>query len=417
MSIPQSITQNVFYKHPNYWVLNGSGYFVELGRKDCLTIIKRRCIAIRHAGDSKEAEIIIAWIAENQSIDKIYPYLPGYPVGVIPGTKILVPTALKPIEPEPGDCDLVEGILLELLGPKQLEYCYGWLKISDECFRAHNTMPGQVIVLAGPQHAGKNFVQEHIFTPILGSQAADPYRFIIGRTEFNAHLYRAIHLMMSDQKNPRNREDLREFFRDVASNESGLLHAKNKDAGTVKTLRRMTISCNLTEKDLAIVPPLDGLEDKVMLFKCELVTMPLPGDEPAQREARAAAVEAQLPAFVDRLHHHKIRTDLRHPRFGIKGFLHPEIAKMVRELDKEQEFLELIIEGKRKSSGWDLTDRDAGDIYSELHAVDYLRDGLRKCCGSGPVAGKLLTALAGRNDGIVTGKKQSARRVTYTIKV
>jgi len=409
-----NITADVYYKHPNFFLLNGASIYTELGRTDITTILRQRCIAAGCTPNKKELREAIAQIAENQAINKIYPFLPGYPVGLIPGTRILVPIALKPIQPASGDCSLLEHILLELLGPQQLPFLYGWLKIADECFRHHNTMPGQVIVLAGPQHAGKTFVQEHIFTPILGGQAADPYRFIIGPTEFNAHFFQAIHLMMSDQKNPRNREDLREFFRDVASNESGLLHAKNKDAGTVKTLRRMTISCNLAEKDLAIVPPLDGLEDKVMLFKCEHVTMPFPGDEIAQREARAAAVKAKLAAFVDRLHDHNIPADLRHPRYGIKGFKHPEIAKLVRQLDKEQEFLELIRERKRNNPGWILTDLTAGEIYNEIFEQKSLQDALRKCSGSSVSAGRLLSALVERKDRIVTSRLIRGE-VLYTI--
>lgn len=418
MSVPKTIIDRIFYKHSNnYWHFNGQGYFSELGRTDIVTVIKEECGSASQHPDKKEIRAALALIAEHQAVEAVFPYLPGYAVGIIPKTNILVPRALKPIEPKPGDFDLIEDVLLGLLGPKQLEYCYGWLKIADECLRTNSLMPGQVVVLAGPQKAGKTFVQEHIFTPIFGDETADPYQFLIGRSQFNAHIYRAMHLMISDQKNPKNREDVREFFRDVASNESVSLHPKNRDQRTVKTLRRMSISCNLTEKDLAIIPPLDGLEDKVMLFKCDIVKMPLPSSGPAERKARASAIRAQLPAFVDFLINHKIRADLVDERFGIKGFRYPEIEKMVRELSKEDEFLKLIEERQLNNPSWTLNDVRAGEIYRDISNTDYLRDALRKCCGSPAHAGKLLTALADRANGIVSISRTSGSTVFYTITI
>ena len=128
--------------------------------------------------------------------------------------------------------------------------------------------PGQVVAFCGPKECGKTLTQDLIITPILGGAAAEPYRYAIGRTEFNEDQFSAAHLKISDQKSPRNRGDIQDFIRRVAFNEDEQFHPKNRSATLLPIFRRMTISCNESEEDLAIIPPINDLEDKLMLFKC-----------------------------------------------------------------------------------------------------------------------------------------------------
>jgi hypothetical protein len=173
---------------------------------------------------------------------------------------------------------------------------------------------------------------------------------------------------------------------------------------------------------LQIIPPLEGLEDKILLFKTGAVKIPAPTGTSAEREALAQGIKAQLPAFLQRLSTHKIPDELKHPRFGVKGYQHPEIARMVWSFSREDELFGLASECKAQSlrangdsPGWDTSDLTAGQIYSAIYACDCLRDSLRKCCGSPRVAGRLLTTLAERNDGMVTSRVLQGR-ILYTLK-
>ena len=271
-------------------------------------------------------------------------------------------------------------------------------------------MPGQVLILAGPQGCGKNLVQELIITPILGDRIAEPYRFAVGRTQFNQDLYKAAHLMIADQKKPTERADMREFIRRMASNDFDSLHPKNKEAIGLPTLWRMTISCNEEPADLKIIPPLDGLEDKLMLFRCALADMPMPTGDIQSRHEFAAAIRAELPAFIDSLLSFKIPSGLYHERFGIKGYLHPELVRMVRKLDSEEDLLELIKDARKLSPQLNLTLITAAELHQRLYKIKNLRQHLLAITRSPRWLGQLLSKLANRNDGIVKRGHYRTRR-------
>jgi hypothetical protein len=400
-----AITEGIYHKFPDYWILNGSGEYEQIGRSDLRSIVKDRYFArFGQPGFPDQINTIVTSIALNRSIDYALPKLPGYPAGlhIINDTKILVPEALKLIQPVQGNADMIEKILVNMLGVEQLTYFKAWLGLAYDCLKNNVCMPGQVTILAGPKGCGKNLVQEQIITPILGNRIAEPYRYIVGKTPFNQDHFKACHLMISDQKNPTNRADMQEFIRRIASNDFDSLHPKGKEAITLDIFWRMTVSCNLEEKDLRIVPPLEGLDDKILLFKCDLCPMPMPTGTPVEREKFKVAIRAGLPAFLYNVLSFKVPADLRHERFGVKGYMHPELAKTVRDLEPEQELLELVTDYKAAVPTLVLADITAAELHATLYERQHLRDQLRSIAQSPRSLGKLLGKLADRNDGIVT---------------
>jgi hypothetical protein len=412
--IPQAIAQaapklglltfGIYHKFPNYWIVNGSGDYEQVGRSDIKSILKDRYFKrFGHPAFPDQINTIVTSIALNRSIDYALPKLPGYAVGlhIINDTKILVPEALQLLEPFQGNADMIEKILVDMLGFEQLTYFVAWLWLAYDCLKNNICMPGQVMILAGPKGCGKNLVQEQIITPILGNRIAEPYRYIVGKTPFNQDHFKACHLMISDQKNPTNRADMQEFIRRIASNDFDSLHPKGKEAISLEIFWRMTISCNLEEKDLRIVPPLEGLDDKLFLFKCELCPMPMPTGTPVERETFRAAIQAELPAFLHKVLSVKVPADLRHERFGVKGYMHPELVKTVRELEAEEELLELIGDCQQTLPAMSLEDITAAELHEALYGRENLRDQLRSIAKSPRSLGKLLGKLAERKDGIV----------------
>jgi hypothetical protein len=423
MPVPKNITADIYYKHPNYWLKNGQSIFIELGRTDTTTILKQRCEAAGLKPTKKEIREAFARIAEDQSINCVSPCLPGYPIGLIPGKKTLVPEALKPIEPKKGQCPLIDEILVHLLAkkyPKQLEYFNGWLASGFRCLQNNICKPGQVLFLVGPQNAGKTLVQDEIITPIFGGAKADPYRYVTGRSQFNLDLCRVMHLMMSDVKDPKSRQEVRESIRQIASNNFESLHGKGKDAFVESLLWRMSISCNEAEDDLKIVPPLEGLEDKVMLFRCAYFALPRPTTPPEKYKLFQDELRAELPAYLYSILAKPIDPDLVHPRFDIKGYINPELVPMIRQLDQEEKALDLVRDHKRATSTWTTpfipTDLTAGEIHEELFRQDNLKEALRRIAVDPRTLGKLLRKLVERNDNIVTSRLLNGE-VLYTFKI
>jgi hypothetical protein len=400
------LTAGIYHRHPNYWILNGAGAYEDVAPPIIRLLLEQRLADMGFHAERHLIRDACLHICSHQSIDYALPFLPGFPLGLhtINGARILVPQALTLIQPQPGKSNMIDGILLALLGAEQLTYFKGWLQISYNCLNNYERMPGQVLILAGPQDCGKNLTQEQIITPVLGGRAAEPYRIAVSKTQFNQDLYKAAHLMIADQKNPADRTEMREFVRRMASNDFDSLHPKNKEAITLTVFWRMTISCNEQQADLKIIPPLDDLGNKLMLCRCSLAPMPMPTGNPQARAKFAAALRAELPAFIDSLLQFKIPANLYHERFGIKGYLHPELIHMVRQLDPEQEALELIRAAKLCSSTTkpiDLTAVTSAELHKSLFKVKNLRDQLLRTARSPVRLGQLLGRLADRHDGTV----------------
>ena len=49
-----------------------------------------------------------------------------------------------------------------------------------------------------PSDCGKSFIQEHVITPLFGGRSADPTKYLLGKTTFNAEMGGAEHLAMQE---------------------------------------------------------------------------------------------------------------------------------------------------------------------------------------------------------------------------
>jgi hypothetical protein len=156
-----------------------------------------------------------------------------------------------------------------------------------------------------------------------------------------------------------------------------------------------------------------------MLFRCTLAPMPMPTGDPQSRSRFAAAIRAELPAFIASLLDFKIPSDLYHERFGIKGYLHPELVQMVRQLDDEEAILELIKAAKAlsKKKPLDLIAVTAAELHQSLYKIKNLRTQLLKYASGTVRLGQLLGKLADRNDGTVTRSTIISGLQRYTINV
>ena len=85
---------------------------------------------------------------------------------------------------------MIRNIIDQMFNGEDIDqrlYIYGWLKIGRECLLKSNPIPGHALVLAGPRNAGKNLIQD-LATKIMGGRDAKPYRYMIGKSEFNCIL-------------------------------------------------------------------------------------------------------------------------------------------------------------------------------------------------------------------------------------
>jgi hypothetical protein len=293
----------------------------------------------------------------------------------------------------PGKFPVLQQLLDNMLREER-QFFDGWLKVSVEAPLNDKSRLGQVMILVGPKNAGKSLVQNYIVTPLLGNRMAKPYRYFSGRTDFNADLMRAEHLMIEDDVASTDIKSRRQFgtnLKQVAANDGHSCHGKYKEAITLYPHWRCTLSVNEEREHLMILPPLeDGLEDKLMILKVTRAPMPMPTMTNEQRRVFRKAIEDELPHYLDYLMKLEIQADLRDSRYGIRTYQDPEVLAWMNQLSPEFALLELI-DTHLSFNGKDTWYGTARQLQTELELVSQSVGKLLAWSGA---SGTYLTRLA-----------------------
>jgi hypothetical protein len=232
-----------------------------------------------------------------------------------------------------------------MLGPDQEVFLFGWLKVGFEALCARKPRAGQALALAGPRDCGKSLLQ-NLFTDIFGSRSAKPHRYMSGATPFNGDLFCCEHLIVEDEEASTDIRARRNFgtkIKEIAANVTNSCHAKHRQAITLPTFWRVSISVNDEPENLMILPPIDeSLTDKLIILKAVRHPMPMSSVSDEDREIFMVALRAELPYFVDFLTRWKIPNHLISQRYGITHFQHPDILEALGTFAPETKLLELI---------------------------------------------------------------------------
>lgn len=277
--------------------------------------------------------------------------LAGKRVGVydVQGRRILVTSSYRLIEPVVGEWPMLRAVLSGLL-TDQTEWLFAWLKVGIEALRKSETRPGHGLILAGPSDCGKSFVQEHVITPLLGGRSADPTKYLLGKTTFNAEMAGAEHLAMQELPSGldfKSRVLLADELKRLIATESQALHPKYCDALTLYPWWRVSLSINNNVDRLKALPALTSdFGDKILLLLCESQPMPMPTGTPEERRAFRDAIAAELPAFVAFLLAWEVPAELRRKkhasRFGLDHFHHPRLTAALFEQEPQSSLLYIL---------------------------------------------------------------------------
>jgi len=262
-----------------------------------------------------------------------------------PDTRYLVTKSPTIIPAAPGQWETIHGILLGMLGPKQLQYLYGWLKCSRAALVSKKFTPGQALAIAGPKDSAKSLFQA-LITLALGGRSARPYQFMSGQTPFNAHLFAAEHQMIEDESpatDHKARRMLGAMVKSLTVNQDQSCHRKGATPVMLRPFWRLSITVNDEPENLMVLPPLDeSLEDKIILLKAERRDMPMPTATPEERDAFWLTLVGELPAFLAHVESFQIPTTMVSQRFGITHYHHPELLAKLDDLSPEFTLLSII---------------------------------------------------------------------------
>lgn len=297
---------------------------------------------------------VIELIQRTRHVDYAGP-LSGQRIGVVEvqGRRMLATSSYKLIEPSAGDWPIIRTVIGNLLTTEDADqtlFFYAWMKIGVEALRRGAPRPGHALILAGPRAAGKSFVQEHIITPLFGGRFADPLKFLLNKTAFNADMGSAEHLAIQEVPSAldhKSRGLFGEELKRLIATESHALHPKFCDAITFQPWWRVSISVNNTATCLKALPPLTAdFGDKVLLLLCEGHEMPMPTTTLEERRLFVDALRAEFPAFINFLLEWQIPEAIKRTkhatRFGFDHFHHPELVGILFDQEPESKLLHIL---------------------------------------------------------------------------
>jgi hypothetical protein len=367
----------LFFDHrDSSYLLKISGRYVSLKKSDLFMHL--RVMGFRDdvfiscgEGSLRELDHVLYMTQQKQMIDYAGS-LAGHRVGVFgdgSNRRFLVTDECSGVwadlQPKPPQPKLFIEAVQELLPGGQWTYFCHWLAVALRSLRRGDFRPGQVAVLAGPAKCGKSLMQNWI-TEILGGRSANPFRYMMGLTQFNKDLIGAEHWQIEDPATTTDIRARRQFgsmLKECTVNRDISIHQKGKDALSLPMFRRVTISVNDEPENLAVVPPLDpSIRDKVFLFHCSPIqkaferfraeegTTTLPGipSVMASGELDSAsiwkAVQEETPLVRAWLlsKFKNIPEDLRDDRFGIVAWHHPDLRSELSALAPETRLLQLV---------------------------------------------------------------------------
>ena len=181
---------------------------------------------------------------------------------------------------------------------------------------------------------------------MIGGRSAKPHAFMTGRTDFNAELFEAEHLMLEDEFMGTAIKERLAFGAQIKAmtvNQIHACHGKHRKPVNLRPFWRVTITLNDDPECLLVLPPLNAdISDKIIILRASRFQMPMPTTTADEKERFWKTMVAEIPAFLHFLDQWEIPEELQCRRFGIAGFKHPELVQSLEELSPQEQLLSMI---------------------------------------------------------------------------
>ncbi len=340
------------------------------------------------------------------------------------GCDILVKGHPVLMEAVPGPCDGLVALLEQVLGtevipdrllsPYQL-FCY-WLQRGRRMIREGRFLEGQVLMLCGGVDTYKSFTQGAVITPALGNEGF-PTQFLKGGTGFNTDIVAAEHLRIDDAAPPteaRDRTEWANVLKQLVMERTRRLHGKGRDALMVDPLQRVSIACNDSGGGYKVIPHISrDNEDKFLVFRTRVPEIANRFCTEEERRGYTQCIASELPGFlhmVDNLG--PVPESDVDMRFGVRGYIHPELRLLVNDEQPEESLLGMI--DQLFNIGVSEIEGTGEEIYQRISRENLgfsLQFGIRESPGAGTA--RLLVLLSqdpGRRGRVTITRAGSPKR-------
>ncbi len=293
--------------------------------------------------------------------------LAGFTTGLyqMMGLPILVSSNPIILEATHGENGFMYEYIERLLGDKAI-YFHAWVKMGREALLARNLRSGQAMIIVGEPDHGKSLLGK-MCADMLGGRVSDPTQFLIGETQFNAHLFGTELLFMDDPEigdDYATRRRLSGGIKQIVAGAFPQCHGKGRTPITITPLWRLLIALNDEPETIQVLPPMDrGIKDKIIILETVARAITERTVTSTDYAAYEAKLRAAIPDYLGWLDRWVIPKEYCADRFSIKVYHSPRILGMLQEFSPETKLMHLILEEIQSSEERTMTARE---IEAEL---------------------------------------------------
>jgi len=358
------VADGIYFDGIKYWV-EQRGVWFHWERAD--TLLRLASFGFDRSRKKDEvmspAEMVLNYIHNENRVDGAAPLL-YHKNGIVEyqNSRVLNISRAKPMpmadkaKPVPmQDFPWLWGFFDVFFAHKELkprDYFFAWWKRFYT--GAINLKPtnGQAVFICGPQDCGKNLLSELILPCAMGGAAPNPYRYLMGDTDFSDDIFGSAVLAINDEDAPP--EHKRTIFEQkvkamVANNEQSY-HPKFMKKVRVEWSGRLVATLNDGPKDVGLLPMLNpNTFHKLTFFKAQKHNHPF-YDKQKNREI----VERELPLMLRWLVdvYQPPKEILCESRFGVEPFHDPDLVKVNRQEQISYNLLELLAAWMAANPKW-----------------------------------------------------------------
>lgn len=418
------ITQDIFYDGSKYWVRESGQYKNwEIGAT-MLRIASMGFDRTRRKDElMSQAETILSYVHTSNRIDGVAPLL-YRPPGLVEyqGNRLLNITRTKPLPMADGPCNPLQfpwlwGFFEVFFAHPHLlprEYFFAWWQRFYRGAIDQKSTSGHAIFICGPIGCGKNLISELILPVSMGGTAPNPYKYLMGETDFSDDLFSSPILAINDEDAPPEfrKSGFEQKMKALVANNEHSYHAKYGKKTRMEWDGRLIVTLNDGPKDIGLLPQRNaGTEDKMGFFLAQRHKHPF-YDKQKNREV----VSQELPYFLRWLYdtYEAPAETQTGGRFGVASYYDPELVRTNRQEQVSYNLLELLGAWMASNAKWNNgADEWVGtptDLLREM-TRDTTLEILLRTWDTTKMARSLSDLVRARTPGIQSPAKNS-RRIT-----
>lgn len=342
----------IYFDGKFYWEKNRD-LWVPMQRQDVLLGLASRGLSDRvpKGQTLSEAEQVLRHI---QTVNRVIGAAPlvTYKPGLVEldGNIILNTNSCRPLVPSarldvtPADFPWLWDFLNGLFdhGPRSRDIFLAWLQRGYIAVSTYQPLMGQAVFMCGPKENGKTLLGNRVIRPLLGGKVANPYDWLLGKTEFNAELLATSFLAIDDEDAPSEqfKGGYLSKIKAFVANPNQAYRPLFRDRVTIPYTGRLYITLNDDPHAVGgLVEINDNTGDKISFFG----TLPYKKQWP-DRATTEAIIAQELPLFARwLLDKFKPSPDIViGGRMGIVSFHDPRILDLSQKQLHAYNLLELL---------------------------------------------------------------------------